>query len=254
MRGPGFTPSAQQMTPEQKRFWRCVLNAELAGALEKPVHRRAVEPAAAAETVRLGDQRQQLEIDFLRQPPECAVRNRCRRLPEHAGLQVMRHHSQHLFADVVSADRMNVQPIEHRCRRRDALLLVVDRTDPAVDKGRRRRLPDVVEQRAEHQRDLVRRVEIRRCGSAPRRRPAACGPRRPLRDATRAPAGIRPAPRSSGNSSLDDAAVRMPACRPIDGRFARAAAASRARPRCVRTAGRRAECDAAKFRGAADRA
>ena len=54
---------------------------------------------------------------------------------------------------VVAVDRMDVEPIEKRGGRRDALLLVIDRPDPSVDERRRRRLAEVVADGAEHDRE-----------------------------------------------------------------------------------------------------
>ena len=113
--------------------------------------------------------------------------------------------------------RVDVQPIEQRRRRRDARLLVIERADAAVDERRRRRLAEVVADRAEHHRDLPRVIEIVDPRRAPDRRPSACGPRRRLRDATPAPAGSRPARRSSGNSRSTTPSSSASA-RPIDGR------------------------------------
>ena len=51
-----------------------MLDAERARALEEPVHRRAVElPRLASDAVGLRDAREQLEVDFVREPAERAV-------------------------------------------------------------------------------------------------------------------------------------------------------------------------------------
>ena len=70
-----------------QRLGRRVLDAELARALDEPVHRRAVEPAAASLAVGPRDARQQLEVHFLRQPPERAVADRRLRLANIPGLR-----------------------------------------------------------------------------------------------------------------------------------------------------------------------
>ena len=75
-------------------------------------------------------------------------------------LQVVRDDAEHLAADVVAADRVDVEPIEQPRRRRDARLLVIDRSDPAVDERGRRRLAEIVADRAEHHRDLLRAIEV----------------------------------------------------------------------------------------------
>src|SRR5262245_2831630 len=62
---PGLHAQCEQMTPEKNRLRRPMLDAERLGALEKPVHRLAVEyPRLSAEAVGLGKPRQQFEIDF----------------------------------------------------------------------------------------------------------------------------------------------------------------------------------------------
>ena len=63
-------------------------------------------------------------------------------------------------ADVVAVERVDVQPIEKRGCGRDALLLVIDRADPAVDERRRRRLAEVVADRAEHDREPLRTRQV----------------------------------------------------------------------------------------------
>ena len=105
-----------------ERLGRRVLDAELARALDEPVHRRTVEAAAASFAVGPRDPRQQLEVHLLREPPERAVADRRLRLAEHARLQVVRDDAEHLAAHVVPLQRMDVQPIEQRRRRRHALL------------------------------------------------------------------------------------------------------------------------------------
>ena len=139
-----------------QRLRRRVLDAKLARALEKPVHRRAVEPAGPPEAVGLRDAREQLEVHFLRQAAERAIGYRRRRLPEHARLEMVRDDAQDLRADVVAVDRVDVQAIEDRGGRGDASLLVIDRADPSVDERRRRRLAEVVADGAEHHRRSAR--------------------------------------------------------------------------------------------------
>ena len=64
----------EQVPAEQDRRRRAMLDAERARALEEPVHRGAVELSGlAAYAVGLGDARQQLEVDLLREPAERAV-------------------------------------------------------------------------------------------------------------------------------------------------------------------------------------
>ena len=207
--------------------------------VDEPVHRRTVESAAATLAVGPGDTREQLEIDLLREPPKRAVADRRLRLGEHARLQVMRHQAEDLAAHVVAVDRMHVEPIEQRRRRRDACLLVIERSDPAVDVRRRRGLAEIVADRAEHDRHLPRGRD-RRCARGPGRRPSACAPRRRPPGCHSGSCGQPTSASSSGNSrSMTPSRARARG----RGTAARqAGAASRSRPRPARPAGRRAGC------------
>ena len=136
--------------------------------------------------------------------------------------------------------RVDVQPIEQRCGRLDAGLLVIERADAAVDDRGRRRLAEVVAHRAEHHRDQPRAIEV----AVQRARASSitisvCDPDvalgMPLRlllaadERHASPAAARSmTPRSSASA------------KPIDGRCGLRAAASRTRPRSARPAGRRA--------------
>ena len=117
-------------------------------------------PGFAAQAVRFRQPRQQLQIDFLSQAPEGAVADLVLRLEPHARLEVLRHHAQDLPAHVVSVERVDIQPIEKRGGRRDSLLLVIDRADPPIEEGGRRRLAEVVADRAEHDGDLLRARQV----------------------------------------------------------------------------------------------
>ena len=73
------------MAAEQDRLRRTMLDAERARALEKPVHRGAIEAAGlAAEAVGFRDAREQLEVHFVREPPERAVADFVAHLEPHA--------------------------------------------------------------------------------------------------------------------------------------------------------------------------
>src|SRR5262245_29443992 len=121
------------MTAEQNRRWRPLLDAERSRALEEPIHRRAVELARpAAFAVGLRDARQELEIDLLREPAECAVTDFITHLVPGSRLEMLRGDPQHLSADVVSVDGVDVQSIEQRGRRRHPELLVIHRSDPTI--------------------------------------------------------------------------------------------------------------------------
>src|SRR5262249_10561117 len=110
---PRFHPELEHVAAEQNRRRRFVLDPERARAREEPVHRRAIEGAgAAAFAVGLRDARQQLEIDLLRKTPERAVAHLVARLEPGAGLEMLCRDSEHLFADVVAIDRVDVQPVE----------------------------------------------------------------------------------------------------------------------------------------------
>ena len=115
------------------------------------------------------------------------------------------------------------------------------RSDPAVDERRRRRLAEIVADGAEHHGDLLRDSRGRRSACAPRRSPAACGPRRPLRDATPVPAGSRRARRAR-----ETAARRPPSssasAKPIDGRARAQQQLLDLSPDPLGRAGRRAGC------------
>ena len=86
----------------------------------------------------------------------------CRNMPGFRWCATM---PEHLRAHVVAVDRVDVQPIEHGRRRRDARLLVIERSDAAVDERRRRRLAEVVADGAEHHGELLARDRDRRCAS-----------------------------------------------------------------------------------------
>src|SRR4051812_6097326 len=105
------------MPAKQQRLWRAAIDAEVARLLEEPVHRRTIEFACAPETIRLGHPRQQLEIDFLREPAERAVRKLVPDFVEHSGFQMMSRQPEHLRTYVLAVDGMNVQAIEKRRRR-----------------------------------------------------------------------------------------------------------------------------------------
>ena len=69
----GCETERQHVTAEQKGWRRLMLDAERTGALDEPVHRRAVERPGAPEAVRACESGQQLQIDLLRQTAEGAV-------------------------------------------------------------------------------------------------------------------------------------------------------------------------------------
>src|SRR4029453_2809160 len=73
--------------------------------------------------------------------------------------EMVRDDASDLAGHVVSADRVDVEAIEEGCRRRDACLFVIDRSDASVDKRRRQRLSKIVAHRSEHDRHLLRAVE-----------------------------------------------------------------------------------------------
>ena len=133
---------------------------------------------------------------------------------------------------------MDVEAIEKRQRRRDALFLVIHRSDAAVDKRRRRRLAEIVADGAEHHGDLLRprsspsmrvRAWSMTCSVCTHTSPSGCH------------SGSCTQPTSacsSGNSFDDDAELQSRARTRSTAAAQRAA--SRTRPRCARPADRRA--------------
>src|SRR5206468_12066120 len=80
----------EQMTPEQNRRRRTMLDAERASALQKPVHCLAVEcTRLAPKTICLREPREQLEVDLLRESPKRAVADFVTHLEPHAWLEVL---------------------------------------------------------------------------------------------------------------------------------------------------------------------
>src|SRR5688500_14572018 len=100
------------MPAEEQRRRRPMLDAERTRAIDKPVHRRTIKSARAAEAVGAGEPREQLEVHFLRQPPERAVAD-VASLVKHAGLEMMSDEADHLAAHVESVDRVDVEAIQH---------------------------------------------------------------------------------------------------------------------------------------------
>ena len=141
-------------------------------------------------------------------------------------------------ADVVAVDGVDVQAIEERRCRRDALFLVIDRSNAPVDERRRRRLAEIVGDGGEHERELLRPIADRRRACAPDRRPAACAPTRRLPGATPAPVDSRRAPTAPETAFRRCRGRARAPSPPMD---AAPAAASRSLPRRVRPEDRRAE-------------
>src|SRR5262249_8527414 len=108
-----FHPELEHVAAEQNRRRRPMLDAERSRALEKPIHRRAVElsgPAALA--VRLRDACQELEVDLLRETAKRAVADLVAHLVPGPRLQMLRGDPEYVPADVVSVDRVDIQSIE----------------------------------------------------------------------------------------------------------------------------------------------
>ena len=74
---------------------------KLAGAIEKPVHRRAVEVTGSPEAIGFRETREQLEIGFLCETTERAVSELLPFPVEHSGLQMVRDEAEHLAANVL---------------------------------------------------------------------------------------------------------------------------------------------------------
>ena len=141
-------------------------------------------------------------------------------------------------ADVEAVDRVDVQAIEKRRRRRDARLLVAERADPAVHEGgRRTACRGRGSPRAEHHRH--RRGSIEVVDAQPRSSTtiSVC--------IQTSPSGCHSGSCGQSTSAAAPATAarrcRGPRERQADRRpRRRAAAASRSRPRCARRADRRA--------------
>ncbi len=143
-----------------ERLRRRVLHAQLARALDEPVHRGTVEAAATPVAIRPRQPREQLQVHLQGEPAERAVPDRGLGLAEHARLQVIRDDPEHFAAHIVPLERMDGQAIQQRRGRPDACLFVIERADAAVDDRSGRRLAQVMTDRAEHDRHLLRIREI----------------------------------------------------------------------------------------------
>ena len=74
--------------------------------------------------------------------------------------QAVRDDALDLRRDIVPTNRLHVEAREKTLGGRDARLFVIDRADAPVEKCRCRRLAEIVADRAEHDRDLLRPLEI----------------------------------------------------------------------------------------------
>ena len=79
---------------------------------------------------------------------------------KHARLEVIGNEPDDLSAHVEAVDTLHIQPIEKRQRRLDAGLLMINRSNPPVDKRRRRRLAKVVTHSAQHHGHEPRSIQI----------------------------------------------------------------------------------------------
>src|SRR5207302_1840872 len=94
---PWLQPEREHMPSEEYRRGWTMLDAERSRAVEKPVHRGAIETAGTPpKAVGLRQPRQQLEIHLLREPPERAVADLAAHLVPGARFQVLGHKSHHL--------------------------------------------------------------------------------------------------------------------------------------------------------------
>ncbi len=105
---------------------------------------------------------------LLRQPTERAVAHLVAHLEPRARLEMMRDEPEHLLADVVAVDRLDIQSIQKRGGGCDALLFVIHRANAAVDDRRRCRFTEVVTDGPEHDGQLLWSLEIIDDGHAPR--------------------------------------------------------------------------------------
>src|ERR1700736_2044398 len=130
--GSRLKSEREDVPSEQHRDWRPVLHAEGTRTVEKPVHRRAIEPAGfAPETVGFRESCEQLQVHFLREPAEGAVADLLAYFEPHPRFQVLRDHTEDLAPDVVAIDSVHVEAIQEGRSRWDALFLVIHRPDPA---------------------------------------------------------------------------------------------------------------------------
>ena len=163
---PGRDAERDEMAAQDDRLGRRVLDTERARTFDEPVHRGAIERTGSAVTVRLREPGQQLEVDFLCEAPERAVAHGHRRLLERARFEVMGDQTKDRAPDVVAVQRVHVQPVEQRRRRRDARLFVARGSDASVDERRCRGFAEVVaecRQHHRHRRAAFEAVQPRPC-------------------------------------------------------------------------------------------
>ena len=238
MRGPGVTPSSIRCRPSRiGAGGLCSTPSDRARSMNQSMPEQS-NVAGAAVTIRSREARQQFEIDLLREPAERAVGDGVARLEERHRPQVFGDQAEHLRAHVEAVERVDVEAIEDLRRRLDAHRLVIRRLDAAIDHRRRRRLAEIVADRAEHDRGEPRPIEI----AVQLARLVDHHQRVDPDVALGMPLGILRAvvERLHLRQQLVDHA-ELAREREADRRpLAPAAAASRTRPRCARPAGRRA--------------
>src|SRR3954451_16333060 len=111
-----------------------MVDPERSCALEKPVHRRAVElSGTSSQTIGFGHARQELEVHLLCEPTERAVANLVPHLVPGSRLEMLGDDAEDLPAHVVAIHRPGIEAIEERFGGRYAALLMIHRSDPAVD-------------------------------------------------------------------------------------------------------------------------
>src|SRR3954471_2497728 len=98
----------------------------------------------APEAIGPGHAPEQFEIDFGCKAPKGAVADLIANLEPRSRFEMLRHDAEHLPAHVVAIHRMDVQPVEKSRRWRDPLFFVIERSNPAVDRGGRQRFAEVV--------------------------------------------------------------------------------------------------------------
>ena len=104
---------------------RLVLDAERSGPRDEPVDPRAIEGPGAPVAIGAREARQQLEVDFLRQPAERAVGDAVSRLEKRHRAQMLGDKAQHLPAHVEPVERVDVEAIQDRRGRRHTHRLVI---------------------------------------------------------------------------------------------------------------------------------
>mgnify|MGYP003694295745 CR=1 FL=1 len=157
-RGSGLESELEQVAAEQDRWRRPMLDAERARAFEEPVHRRSSRsvPGLRPSQSDLATRASSSRSTFVRQPAERAVADFVAHLEPRSRFEVLRGDARAPACERRSRrSTCTFSRSSNAARRRDALLLVIHRSNAPVDERRRRRLAEVVADRAEHDGELL---------------------------------------------------------------------------------------------------